>query len=326
MRICNTFLCSWLMFGRHRSVSGAREIGVATRITRNPPTPSRTLAPFAPIKNLAHNPCTLHFLLTSELLCTVSKLSTRVRNRHAARNKPPRRPPQQKKNPSPDPLSPLLAVMAANLAVYVAWTTALKFCCPPTEWMARHFLLSDQETTRNKYPHTALTANFSHISVEHLVANMLALSISGADLAMKIGARKFSYFYIASSYASDFIDRKLFPRRECRSPSFFRRPARPVRSLGASGAISAVQMGFTLHFPTKEMKLDDREIPAAAASLIWVLSDVMALDDKDGIGHGAHLGGYIFGALFYAADKLASIIWKRLSKFIICRRWKRKFR
>mmetsp|Transcript_3171 Transcript_3171/g.6549 ORF Transcript_3171/g.6549 Transcript_3171/m.6549 type:complete len:402 (+) Transcript_3171:312-1517(+) len=320
MRLCHTFLCSWLMCGRHRSVRGARDVGAAARLARHPSTPSRTVAPFAPLKNLAHSPCTLHFLLASELLCTVPQLITRVRKRHAARNEPPRRPPQQQKNRSPDPLSPLLAVLAANLAVYVAWTTAFHCCCPPTAWMARHFLLSEQETTRHQYPHTALTARFSHIDVEHLVSNMVALIISGADLARKIGARKFSYFYIAASYASDFIGRKLFPRRGFRrpvprrggrSPPFFRRPVpAPMRSLGASGAISAVQMCFTLHFPTKEMRLDDIG-GSAAASLIRYLNDIMALDDKDRNGHIAALGGYIFGALFdiKIPAAAASLIW-----------------
>jgi len=309
----------WPMFGPG-SVGGSREPGAVPGSGMRVLAFFRTTAPrtlLEPIRDLAHNSCTLHFLLASEMLCAISRVLD---------DEPDPSLPEKKGRGNPRHLSPLLAVLSVNLVVFTNWALALNFDLLPVEWMWRNFLLSDQEATRRMYPHTALTHAFSHISLDHLLSNMVTLSIFGPDLAAKFGARKFSYFYVASSYASGFINRKLFAKRE---PSGWKRFFRlPSFSLGASGAISAVQMCFVLNFPNTKIGISDTSqmIPATLASLIWVTSELLALNEKDGIGHGAHLGGYIFGLAFHVADRLAQIIWKRISSELRKKRWKLKLK
>lgn len=36
------------------------------------------------------------------------------------------------------------------------------------------------------------------------------------------------------------------------------------------------------------------------AALVWAFNDLALLHDSDGVGHGAHLGGALFGAIVYA--------------------------
>jgi len=253
--------------------------------------------------------------MASEMLCAISRVLD---------DEPDPSLSEKKGRGKSSHLSPLLAVLSVNFVVFTSWTLALNFNLLPEKWMCKNFLLSDQEATRRMYPHTALTHAFSHISLDHLLSNMVALSIFGPDLAAKFGARKFSYFYVASSYASAFINRKLFAKRE---PSGWKRFFRlPSFSLGASGAISAVQMCFVLNFPNTKIGLNgtNKMIPAPLASLLWVTNELLDLNKKDGIGHGAHLGGYIFGLAFHVADMLAPMIWKRISSELRKKRWKLK--
>ena len=72
-------------------------------------------------------------------------------------------------------------LMAANCGVWVAW----QYVDP---WfMQKHFLVSRR--TVASYPHTLLTASFSHMDGYHLLGNMVTLFFFGPNVVGAVGAR-----------------------------------------------------------------------------------------------------------------------------------------
>ena len=78
-----------------------------------------------------------------------------------------------------------------------------------------------------------------------------------------------------------------------------------VPALGASGAISGLLLAYALHFPRHKILLFGIvPIPALVGVLAFVGIDLWGLlaQSRGGglpIGHGAHLGGALAGALMY---------------------------
>jgi hypothetical protein len=80
-----------------------------------------------------------------------------------------------------------------------------------------------------------------------------------------------------------------------------------ISALGASGAISALLIVFALYFPHQKILLFFAiPIPALFAALAFIGLDVWGLVAQGHggglpIGHGAHLGGALAGAVMYFA-------------------------
>jgi len=78
-------------------------------------------------------------------------------------------------------------------------------------------------------------------------------------------------------------------------------------ALGASGAISGVIMLFSLMYPhEKLMLLGFIPMPAMFGAVLFVGLDLWGLIAQTQgsdlpIGHGAHLGGALYGAVYYVA-------------------------
>lgn len=77
------------------------------------------------------------------------------------------------------------------------------------------------------------------------------------------------------------------------------------RSLGASGAVSAVLIAYILHFPTAQLLLFFVvPMPAFLAGILFfVYEHQMNKRSRGNIAHDAHLWGGIFGLLFTAATE-----------------------
>jgi membrane associated rhomboid family serine protease len=75
------------------------------------------------------------------------------------------------------------------------------------------------------------------------------------------------------------------------------------RSLGASGAVSAVLIAYILHFPTAELLLFFiLPLPAFAVGILFfVYEHQMDKRSKSNIAHDAHLWGGLYGLLFTVA-------------------------
>lgn len=140
----------------------------------------------------------------------------------------------------------------------------------------------------------------SEVQLTHIACNMLALYFIGRIVAKTLGDREFLAVYLASAIFAGIV--------QASSMAIWRSPGQDW-TLGASGAVSAVFMLFALHYPKMKLFLFG-VVPIQAR---WLLLAVVAYDGLGffglapnlfapagaKIGHAAHLGGLIFGFLYF---------------------------
>jgi membrane associated rhomboid family serine protease len=188
----------------------------------------------------------------------------------------------------------LPVIVGLNVVVFLAW----QFAVHGTElWavLARNFLVSSHRLEQGMW-WTLLTAAFSHMELWHLALNMIVLWSFGNVLERLLGVRVFVAFYLVAavfSSASHCLVSSLVLGND------------QIAALGASGAVSAVLLAFALLFPKHKILLFAViPVPALAGALFFVALDLWGLIAQGQgaglpIGHGAHLGGALCGALFY---------------------------
>jgi membrane associated rhomboid family serine protease len=74
------------------------------------------------------------------------------------------------------------------------------------------------------------------------------------------------------------------------------------RSLGASGILSTMMTFQCLAYPENayQIGIDKKLIVSApTAAAVWAFNDFVVLRSADGVGHGVHLGGSLFGAIVH---------------------------
>ncbi len=143
---------------------------------------------------------------------------------------------------------------------------------------------------------TLILSVFSHNIPLHLLLNMVILFSFGKFLENFMGSKKFLFFFCFSGISGSLI--------HCLTSSLLlHRP--DLQALGASGSISGLLIFFSLNFPTHLVYFFGLiPIPSFLASLLFVTLDIWGLLNQvhgDGlpIGHGAHLGGALFGLAYY---------------------------
>jgi membrane associated rhomboid family serine protease len=186
----------------------------------------------------------------------------------------------------------VITIVKINVAVFFLWWLS-PFLNP---WfMLQNFLVSWTGLTEGRL-WTLLTSVFSHNMLFHIFLNMYAFFGFGTVVENVLGSRRFVRFYLLAGMTASLC--------HCLVSSFLLHdPSLPA--LGASGAISGVILLFSLMFPQERIFLFGFiPIPALSASFMIVGLDVWGLIEQTlgsslPIGHGAHLGGALFGFLYY---------------------------
>jgi membrane associated rhomboid family serine protease len=166
-----------------------------------------------------------------------------------------------------------------------------------------------------------LTHAFCHdrMAIWHILMNMFVLYFFGCTLESMYGSREFLFFYLTAAVVAGlaYIGLDLYTGRS-------------IPAIGASGAVMAVAMLYTMHFPYETIMifwlipLQMRWVMLLYA--IWDLHPVLLALAGDkiftGIGHAAHLGGLAFGIIYFRCD------WRleALKDRIALPRWGRKRR
>lgn len=119
----------------------------------------------------------------------------------------------------------------------------------------------------------------------HLIINMFALWMFGADVERAMGTKKFLTLYFTAGVFASLLSALLLPQ---------------TAILGASGAILAVEVAFAMLFPNVTIILFI--FPIKAKHLVMLFAGLTALNCLLPIGGGvayyAHLGGLLYGFLF----------------------------
>lgn len=205
-----------------------------------------------------------------------------------ARAAPEAKPQQTRK------LLVIPALVVANVVVFLIWQLA-RDNQQLVPLMVSNFMVSPILLAQGRL-WTLLTAAFSHIELWHLVINMFVLFSFGRVLEMVLGRRPFLLFYLVAAVFSSAC--------HC-AVSLLVMGQSDIYALGASGAVSAVLIAVSLLLPRAKVLLFlVVPVPALVAGLLFVAIDIWGLVVQSrgigsSIGHGAHLGGALCGALFF---------------------------
>ena len=148
---------------------------------------------------------------------------------------------------------------------------------------------------------TILSAMFMHGGWGHLGGNLLYLWIFGDNVEHRFGAAPFLLFYLGSGIAATVAQVALDP-------------AGLVPNLGASGAISGVLGAYLVLFPRNRVHVFALfvvvSLPAVLVLGLWIATQylsgfgaIAATDETGGIAYGAHVGGFVAGALLAFAAR-----------------------
>jgi membrane associated rhomboid family serine protease len=145
--------------------------------------------------------------------------------------------------------------------------------------------------TRQREYHRLVTYGVVHADAMHLLVNMLTLFFFGRAMesffAARLGTLGFALFYIGGLVASIL-------------PTYLKNRANPnYRSLGASGAVSAVLFSFVLLAPWSRIIVLVIPMPAIVYAVLYTgYSIYMDRRGQGNVNHSAHLWGAAYGVLF----------------------------
>jgi len=146
---------------------------------------------------------------------------------------------------------------------------------------------------------TIVTAMFMHGGWMHIIGNLVFLKAFGPEIEDAMGRMGYPAFYVLSGVAASLAQILAMPESN-------------VPNLGASGAIAGVMGAFLITYPHDRIRTlfffgiftRITLIPAALLIGIWFLiqlfSEIGAVANVQtgGVAYMAHLGGFIFGAVF----------------------------
>ena len=158
-------------------------------------------------------------------------------------------------------------------------------------------LLQFSPRTAFTQPWTFFSYMFVHGGLLHLLANMLMLFVFGTAVDSRLGSRHFILYYLFCG-----VGAAVF--------SLLLAGVMPIGAfVGASGAVLGVAVAFAVFWPDAELIVFPIPVPIKARTLVigLVVLDIVGsqLWPNDGIAHIAHVGGALFGYLFFRIQSLS---------------------
>src|SRR5262245_34331733 len=145
---------------------------------------------------------------------------------------------------------------------------------------------------------TILTGMFMHGSWSHILGNMIFLWAFGPEIEDVMGRGRYLFFYLLGGLAAS-------------AAQIAANPHSTIPNLGASGAIAAVMGAFLVTYPQDQIRsilvifffARIRYIPAVLLIGVWFLTQLVqagkvANVETGGVAYLAHVGGFMFGAIF----------------------------
>ncbi|MEL6780736.1 MAG: rhomboid family intramembrane serine protease [Pseudomonadota bacterium] len=131
-----------------------------------------------------------------------------------------------------------------------------------------------------------LTSGFLHVGSWHLLANMVTLFFFGPYVEQALGTGGFLLVYFASLLGGN----GWALVENWRKPNY--------AAIGASGATSGVVISFCLFEPFAMLLIFIIPMPAIAFAIVYIVgSAYLSTRANTRIGHEAHLGGALTGAV-----------------------------
>ena len=154
-------------------------------------------------------------------------------------------------------------------------------------------------------PWQILTHMFMHGGFWHIFFNMYSLLMFGSILERSLGPKKYLIFYFMTGLGAvalhtgvEWLQARVFIANGI-AQAYQQLLVTPT--LGASGAIYGVLIGFAMLYPQARLTLIFPPIPMTAKWLVIIFAAIELFSGingiQDGVAHFAHLGGMLFGWL-----------------------------
>jgi membrane associated rhomboid family serine protease len=138
-----------------------------------------------------------------------------------------------------------------------------------------------------------LTYGFMHGGTMHLLFNMFALFMFGSELERFWGSRPFAIYFLICVVGAGLVQLVVATMAAQHGP--------PYPTVGASGGVFGILLGYAMMFPRRKVMLLFPPIPMPAwllVTLFGALELYLGVSGaRSGIAHFAHLGGMVFGFL-----------------------------
>ncbi len=170
-------------------------------------------------------------------------------------------------------------------------------------------------TNQNQW-YRFITCGFIHADMMHLIFNMYSFYMFGTvieqacnDIYGDLGKLIFILLYLTSLVA-------------CLLPTYFKNKNNyHYKSLGASGAVSAIVFAFIFLAPLQEIGLiiiPNLNFPAFIFGFVYLgVSAYLAKKGDSNINHSAHLWGAIYGIIFLIITSIILTDFNVLTNFLI---------
>lgn len=143
-------------------------------------------------------------------------------------------------------------------------------------------------------PWQLVTYSFLHGSIPHLLFNMLALAMFGAQVEHVWGQRRFATYYFTCVAGAAVCQLLVGEATMAMGGGAY-------PTLGASGGIFGLLLAYGMLFPHQRVMLLIPPVPMKARTLVIVYGVIELLlgvtGTMPGVAHFAHLGGMLFGWL-----------------------------
>jgi len=183
------------------------------------------------------------------------------------------------------------------VSIIIAVTVLISFQANKNPDLKQRFLYIPFQLKHNNEYYRLISHIFIHADISHLAFNMISLYFLGSTLSyyfidyygLQLGTTYLLILYFAGAIFASL-------------PSFFKHQDNSsYRSLGASGAVSAVIFAAILWDPSMSLGIlfIPFPIPAYIFGPIYLAVEYFSMKrGGTGIAHDAHIGGAVFGILF----------------------------
>jgi len=149
------------------------------------------------------------------------------------------------------------------------------------------WMMNPYRVKNNKEYYRFITSGFIHTGYMHLGFNMLALYFFGRNVEGYFNAIEFLILYLAGIVVSDISTYIKFQNHS------------GYRSLGASGAVSAIIFSSILVYPLNTIYIYFIPMNAFIFGILYLIySYYQAKNSTDNINHDAHFYGAVFGIIY----------------------------
>lgn len=198
-------------------------------------------------------------------------------------------------------------LLAVNVLMFLASLVASKQGVDLEGLFGLHFFMAE-----DFYPFQLVTYMFLHGSLAHLFFNMFALYMFGRAVEQVLGTKRFLIYYFVAGIGAGLLQeiaQYIFYTAELSSYTSVAVSGGSIipmseflnmwNTVGASGAIYAILLGFGMSFPNERMFIFPLPFPIKAKFFVigYAVLELFfgVAGSNDGIAHFAHLGGMLFG-------------------------------